>query len=87
MFPWLMFKRGYTDFKLYATENDGKRMTAASLKPSRGLLETYLNMHSRARDHSSTLAKSHANPCRDHRDYPVIKNVDGQTDRCYFSFI
>ena len=53
---------------------------------TRVLLETYLNVHSRARarDYSSTQTKSHVDPCRDGRDYPVTKM---QTDRRHFSFI
>ena len=54
MFPWLMFKRVYTDFKTLRDRNDGKKNDSSDGVHRRGLLETCLNMHSCARDHSST---------------------------------
>ena len=49
--------------------------------PSRGLLETYLNMCSHARDHSSTKHKSHINPCIDDGATGVtVRQTDGWTD-------
>ena len=44
--------------------------------PSRGLLETYQNMRSHTRDHSSTQTKSHIDPCRNYRH-------DGQTQTAF----
>ena len=60
-----------------------KTTTAVCLKrscASRGLLETYVKVHSRDRDHSCTQTKFHVDPCRDSQDYPVTKNADGRTN-------
>ena len=46
--------------------------------PSTGLLESYLKVHSHARDHSCTQTKFHVDPYRDSQDYPMTKM---QTDR------
>ena len=44
------------------------------------MLESYLKVHSRAKDHTCTQTKFQVDPCRDSQDYPVTKNADRRTD-------
>ena len=86
MFPWLRLKRGYTDIKTLRDrkwwQKERQQCIWSARVPSRGLLETYLNVYSHARDHSRTQTKSHVDPCRNHWAIDVtVKQTDGQTDR------
>ena len=64
------------------TKNDGKNNDNSMFEALMCLLESYLKVHSCARDHSCAQTKFHVDPCRDSQDYPGQKmQTDGWTDR------
>ena len=84
MFQWQMFKWTYIDFNILCNQKwwqkQWQQCVWSACAPSKGLLETYLKVHSHDRDHSCTQTKFHVDLCRDSQDYPVTKNTDGRTD-------
>ena len=74
MFPWLRFKRAYTDFK--SLRDRGKKNDSSVFEAlvcpagSWRLLETYLNVHTHARDQSCT--QTNASPTSIHAETTVL---------------